>query len=171
MELFPVEGPWPGRLAVCLRPRSGWFLDDDIRALKQNGYDALVTAITHEELTRLDLVDLPAACAREGVVFHHFPVGNLQVPPLELALPTLRTWSDHLVGGGGLALHCWASVGRSPTLTAALLVLAGVPADEAWERIERARGRGVPDTNEQRAWVAHLANPHTLEPWTRAQQA
>lgn len=156
MELFPVEGPWEGRLAVCLRPRSGWFLEDDVRALKQNGYDALVTAITHDEIRKLDLVDLPAACERAGVTYHHFPVGNLQVPPLETALPVLGAWNEHLASGGGLALHCWASVGRSPTLTAALLVLGGVPVDEAWERIRLSRGCAVPDTREQREWVASI---------------
>jgi protein-tyrosine phosphatase len=157
MELFPVEGPWSGRLAVCLRPRSGWFLDDDVLALKTNGYDSLVTAITQDEIHKLDLLGLPDACRRHGVAFHHFPIGNLQVPPAEVALPILRAWTDHLSRGGGIALHCWASVGRSPTLTAALLVLGGVPAEEAWERIARSRGCAVPDTREQREWVARLA--------------
>lgn len=157
MELFPVEGPWSGRLAVCLRPRSGWFLDDDVQSLRANGYDTLVTAITHDEIRKLDLTALPEACARAGVTFHHFPVGNLQVPPLEIALPVLGAWNQHLADGGGLALHCWASVGRSPTLTAALLVLGGVPADDAWERIRLSRGCAVPDTREQREWVAGLA--------------
>ena len=157
MELFPVDGPWTGRLAVCLRPRSGWFLDDDVRALRENGYDALVTAITDDEIRRLDLADLPRACERAGVAFHHFPVGNLQVPPLETALPMLNAWNGHLASGGGLALHCWASVGRSPTLTAALLVLGGVPAEDAWERIRVSRGCAVPDTREQREWVANLS--------------
>jgi hypothetical protein len=57
-----------------------------------------------------------------------------------------------------VALHCWASVGRSTSLAAALLVLAGVEASEAWARIEISRGRQVPDTLEQRAWAASFAD-------------
>jgi len=58
-----------------------------------------------------------------------------------------------------MAVHCWASVGRSPTLVAATLVFAGVPVAEAWARIQAARGVPVPDTLEQRAWVEQFFSP------------
>jgi hypothetical protein len=37
---------------------------------------------------------------------------------------------------------------------ASLLVAAGLEPEEAFRRIEKARGRPVPDTPEQREWVA-----------------
>ncbi len=159
MELYPVDGPWPGRLAVCLRPRSGSWLDDDIAALRRAGHHVLVSALTPEEIAKLELDHVPEVCARHGVEFAHVPVGNLQVPHPGLIRPHLESWHQRLSAGLGVAIHCWASVGRSPTLVAATLVSAGVPVDEAWERIAAARGRDVPDTLEQRRWVEQFF-PH-----------
>ncbi len=159
MELFPVDGPWPGRLAVCLRPRSGSWLDDDIAALRRAGHDLLVSALTPEEIVKLELGPVPDICARHGVEFVNVPVGNLQVPHPVKVRPHLDAWHAHLSAGRGIAVHCWASVGRSPTLVAATLAYAGVPVDAAWERIAVARGREVPDTLEQRRWVEQFFKP------------
>jgi hypothetical protein len=164
MEIWPVDGPWPGRLAVCSRPRAGWFLEDDIRALRQSGFDLLVSALTPEEAVKAELERVHDACDSVGLAFENVPIGNLQVVPARIVLPRISRWSEALHGGQGIALHCWASVGRSPTLAAALLVSAGVEAAEAWSRIETARGRQVPDTNEQRAWAASFARHVAASP-------
>jgi len=157
MEIWELDGPWRGRLALCSRPRAGWFLDDDIRALKASGYAVLVSALTPEEVARAELEMVQHLCEAAGLVFAHFPVGNLQVAHPERAIPVLQSWQDSLHSGDGIAIHCWATVGRGPTLAAALLVGAGVPPEDAWERIASARGREVPDTLEQRAWVDQFA--------------
>jgi len=157
MQFFPVDCPWPGRLAVCSRPRSGSWLDDDIRALRAAGFDLLVSALTPEEVAKLELESVPELCANHGIEFVHFPIGNLMVPDVDAALPALETWCGKLSRGHGVAIHCWGSAGRSPTLVAALLVLGGVASEDAWRRVESARGREVPDTNEQRQWVSELA--------------
>lgn len=157
-----MEGPWPGRLALCSRPRSGWFLEDDIQSLRPAGYDILVSALTPEEMTKLGLEAVPAVCATHGVEFVHFPVGNLMVPAFDIALPVLAAWHEALRQGRGLAVHCWGTVGRSPTLAAALLALGAVEPDEAWRRVEAARGREVPDTLEQRQWVSAVVQMRPL---------
>lgn len=157
MDLYRIEGPWSGRLAVCSRPRSGSWLEDDILALREAGHDLLVSALTPEEIDRLELTLVPEICRAHGVRFVHYPVGNLMVPDAAHARPYLEEWHAHLKERGGVALHCWASVGRSAMLAAALLVLGGVPPDEAWARIEAARGRQVPDTTEQRLWAGLIA--------------
>jgi hypothetical protein len=38
------------------------------------------------------------------------------------------------------------------------MALLGAGADDAWAEIERARGRPVPDTLEQRAWLESFAD-------------
>lgn len=153
MEIWPINGPWRGRLAVCSRPRAGWFLDDDLRHLRDAGYSVVVSALTPEEVVRAELERVPELCADLGVEFAHFPVGNLQVALREHAHPQLVAWRERLDAGEGIAVHCWASVGRGPTLAAALLMLGGLDAETSWARIEAARGREVPDTREQRAWA------------------
>jgi protein-tyrosine phosphatase len=56
-----------------------------------------------------------------------------------------------------VAVHCWGGVGRSSLVAAALLVLRGSTAQAAWHRVAYARGVPVPETDEQRDWVARLA--------------
>lgn len=173
LEIYPVHGPWPGRLAISLPPRSGAWLEQDLRQLKSAGYDCLVSALTGEELEKLNLDGLPEACRRHAIQHVHFPIGNLKVPSREVAVPALHRWCVELESGRGIAMHCFGSVGRSPTLAASLLVLCGIPPDLAWQRIQQARGREVPDTLEQRRWVeqfvvddtpARSANPAPPHP-------
>jgi protein-tyrosine phosphatase len=152
-----VEGPWRGRLVVCSRPRAGSWLEDDIVALRDANLDILVSALVPEEIAKLGIEGVPDLCRVHGIEFVHFPVGNLQVPVHGTARAALERWHEALSVGRGLAVHCFASVGRSPTLAAALLVMAGVDPGEAWRRIEAVRGRQVPDTNEQRDWVLQFA--------------
>lgn len=157
MELYPIQGPWPGRLAVCSRPRAGSWLEDDILALRDANLDILVSALVSEEIAKLGIEGVPEICAVHGIEYVHFPVGNLQVPGEMSARPVLARLHAALCNGHGLAVHCFASVGRSPTLAAALLVMGGVAPWDAWQRIEMVRGRRVPDTNEQRDWVLQFA--------------
>ena len=157
MEIWRVEGPWAGQLAVCSRPRSGWFLEDDVEALHREGFHLLVSALTPEEVVRCELEGVADVCSSAGIEFAHFPVGNLQVAPADHAHPHLAAWEQRLARGESVAVHCFASVGRGPTLAAALLVLGGVEPDAAWKSIAEVRGREVPDTNEQRAWAAGFA--------------
>jgi hypothetical protein len=42
-------------------------------------------------------------------------------------------------------------------MAAMVMLLLGFSVEEAFDRIERARGCSVPDTPEQRAWVARIA--------------
>ncbi|MGE0598988.1 MAG: tyrosine protein phosphatase [Dehalococcoidia bacterium] len=163
MEIWPVDGPWPGQLAVCSRPRAGWFLDDDLRELRAAGYRVLVSALTPEEVIRSELERVPTACEDIGLEFAHFPTGNLQVAPPERAHPYLVDWHRRLEAGDGVAVHCWASVGRGPTIASALMVLGGVELPEAWRRIQDARGREVPDTHQQRLWALNFNGMHAHE--------
>jgi protein-tyrosine phosphatase len=157
VEIWELEGPWVGKLAVCSRPRSGWFLEDDLRALRAAGYGVLISALTPEEVIAGQLERVPELSVHAGIEFHHFPVGNLQVAPFERAQPRVEEWHDRLESGEGIAVHCWGTVGRGPSLAAALLIRGGLDPVETWRRITIARGRDVPDTLEQQRWSARFA--------------
>ena len=53
-------------------------------------------------------------------------------------------------------MHCYGGVGRSSTLAAVVLVLEGLAPAAAWNDITAARGRPVPETADQRAFVNGL---------------
>ena len=56
-----------------------------------------------------------------------------------------------------VAIHCRQALGRSPLVAAAALVQRGMTATAAWESVARARGRPVPETEEQRLWLVGFA--------------
>jgi protein-tyrosine phosphatase len=66
----------------------------------------------------------------------------------------------HLAAGRGVAVHCYAGLGRSPLLAAMVLIDHGLDATEAIARVSRARGAAVPEMPEQHTWLADYARLH-----------
>ncbi len=156
-KLWWVDAPAPGRLAVVERPRGGLWLEDDLLALRGAGIDTLVCLMVHGELKELNLDDEPRLAVEAGLRFTHLPVPDLSPPPDDsLIVPRLMELRDELHEGRTVVAHCRMGVGRSPLCVASVLVLMGVPASEAWARIQAVRGRDVPDTAAQGRWVEAL---------------
>ena len=70
-----------------------------------------------------------------------------------MATSVFRRAGGLLSEGRCVGIHCRQGIGRSSLLAATLLVLTGMDFEEAWRRVEAARGCPVPDTAEQKAWV------------------
>jgi len=160
--LYTVHRDGPGRLSIMARPRGGDWLDDELRALRHSGVDVLVCALPDAERRELGLAGEAAAATRAGLGFVAIPIPDRSVPDLNAALPQLRELVRRLGAGAHVVTHCRFGIGRAPLLAAAVLVLEGVNADEAWRRLTRARGQRVPDTDEQRRWIATLPAAHPL---------
>jgi protein-tyrosine phosphatase len=129
---------------------------DDIRRFRDWGWDVLVSALQPREVAELQLGAVSRRCQEYGVEYYPFPIGNLQVPSLEDAVAHLGALRIRLLDGRNVAAHCHGSIGRSPLIVASLLVMGGVSPEQAWRRIQEARGEQVPDTLEQRDWVNQL---------------
>lgn len=155
--LFTVEVPGRGRLSTMAKPRGGDWLGDEMAALRAAGVDVLVCALTAEELTEVDLADEPRAAAGAGLEFVAVPIPDRGVPDVAAVRPVLRRLAGLVESGAHVVTHCRFGIGRSSLLAAGILVLCGLPVEEAWERIGRARGLTVPDTAAQRAWPEKLA--------------
>jgi protein-tyrosine phosphatase len=150
-----------GRLAVLPRPRGGDWLGDEVRSLRASGVEVLVSLLTREEATELDLAGELGCCAAAGVEFVSYPFADRGVPASAAdALGLVRRLADLLAGGKGVATHCRQGVGRSALVAACVLASLGERPEAALERVARARGRPVPDTAEQREWVLRFAQRH-----------
>ncbi len=153
-DLYWIEGPWRGRLAILPRPRGGDWLEDEIKGWHEAGLDVVLSALTSDENAELDLLEETAACAVIGIAFISFPIEDRGVPDSMQTTAELVQWLESkLVTGGNVAIHCRQGVGRSALLASSVLVASGISPKAAFERIEKARGCGVPDTPEQREWV------------------
>jgi protein-tyrosine phosphatase len=156
-------------LAIIPRPRARDWLEDEVLAWRAAGINAVVSLLTPEEIHELELEREAELCAAQGIELIGFPVTDRSVPrSVREATAMVQKLEDLLTAGKSVAIHCRAGVGRSALLAASLLVASGIDPDAAFERVRVARGCGVPDTSEQRAWVTRFARDFIA---TRARDA
>lgn len=96
------------------------------------------------------------AARTAGLDYLALPIEDRSVPEPAAFRPLHRELTQRLHAGQHIVAHCRHGIGRSSLLAAALLVTTGYTLDEAWAAITAARGRPVPDTEEQRRWVSRL---------------
>jgi predicted protein tyrosine phosphatase len=157
-EVYWITGPWPGRLAIAPRPRGGDWLEDEVRAWRKTGLDVVVSFLTADEMTELDLAQEEKWCHHYGMEFHSFPIPDRGVPgSREAVINLIKSLERALAAGKSLVVHCRQGIGRSGMIAAALLISAGEDPETVWEHLHQARGCPVPDTEEQRDWVHTFA--------------
>jgi len=157
-ELYWIDGPWPGKLAMAARPRGGDWLKDDVVGWKRARIDAVLSLLTPEEEIDLDLQNEASEAKIQGMEFASFPIPDRQVPRSETKWAEVldkvtRTLSD----GKNVLVHCRQGIGRSGLVAACLLVKNGMSPGAAVESVSAARGLSVPETVEQRDWIDHYA--------------
>lgn len=157
-EIYWIDGMPMGKLGIAPRPRGGDWLDDEVEAWRASGVDCVVSALTPAEEAELDLQDEKTACRKHGMQFVSFPIPDRGTPQtLALLQRALSLIAEDLKSGGSVLVHCRQGIGRSALIVASALAMAGEGPERAFSRIERARGRPVPDTSEQREWVRRFA--------------
>ena len=145
-----------GRLAILGRPRAGEWLQDEITDWAANGVTDVVSLLEDHEVRELELTREAELVRHAGLDFEKFPISDRGVPAsLELAHDLWCRLEAKLRCGRGVGIHCRASIGRAGLVAVGTLLRLGVGEDLAWQRASMARGRQVPDTDEQRLWLAH----------------
>ena len=79
-ELFWIDGPWPGRLAISPRPRGGEWLEEEMKAWRRAGIDAVVSLLTPEQAADLNLEQEQLYSEANGIEFYSLPIANRSVP-------------------------------------------------------------------------------------------
>jgi protein-tyrosine phosphatase len=157
-EVFWIDRVAKGLLGIMPRPRGGDWPGDELQALAKAGVNVVVSLLTADEVAELDLQDEERLCGEFGLRFISFPIPDRSVP---VAMPeagrTIDVILEELWAGKAVAVHCRMGIGRSAMIAACLLKAQGIAVDEAFAMISRARGFSVPDTEEQREWVARFA--------------
>lgn len=153
-EIYWIDLPGPGRLAIMPRPRGDDWLQGEIDSLKQMGVQSLVSMLTAEEESHYGLTREGPTAQQKGLRFHSHPVPDHQVPESpESAWTMARALAGEFREGRAIAVHCFAGIGRSSLMLACILISLGLDAESAWAKLSEARGFEVPDTREQRDWV------------------
>lgn len=164
-ELFEVEGPWPGRLAISARPRGGDWLGEEMRAWRRAGIDIVVSLLVPDEAADLDLEQEKALSERNGIEFRSFPIVDRSVPaPGPAMRDFLSEISSHLSKGKNIVIHCRQGIGRAGLVAASLLIERGFTPEPAIERVSNARHLPIPETREQRLWIESFAVSTAAKP-------
>ncbi|MEZ5855607.1 MAG: dual specificity protein phosphatase family protein [Hyphomicrobiaceae bacterium] len=153
-RIYWLRDPAPGRLAVVARPRTAASFGQ----LKAAGIDVLVSLLEADEAAEVGLADAAEHCERAGIEFISMAVMDHGIPQ---SFEDMHAIVDYLArrrrDGLGVGAHCFAGLGRSPLLVAAILICEGLSADEAIARVSDARGVAVPEMKHQHEWLQRYA--------------
>jgi protein-tyrosine phosphatase len=156
-ELYWIEGPWRGHLAITARPRGGDWLADEAADLRRAGVDVIVSLLEEDEAAQLNLESEGAEAKTQGLRFVSFPIPDRGIPASTQAAESLiADLIETLEAGNNVAVHCRQGLGRSALITAGALAASGYPAERAIELVSSARRQPVPETDEQRRWIRSL---------------
>jgi protein-tyrosine phosphatase len=151
--LFLIDSPWSGKLAIAPAPAKGSNLQRALQGWKHLGVTGVLSLLESEVR---GWEQEAAICERLGMHFYSIPIEDHSVPqPEEMAqvAERLAEIEAGLRAGMVIVAHCYAGIGRSGMATIALLMIGGVPIEEAIERVSLARGLSCPETDEQCAWL------------------
>lgn len=133
-------------------------MEDEVRGWRAAGVDIVVSLLMREEVMELNLEEEEALCRNEDVEFRSLPIPDRGLPPSRASVQKqVAALNDDFNSGKSIAVHCRQGIGRSSVIAALVMISSGVDPDQAFQRIESARGCPVPDTLEQRNWVIQFA--------------
>jgi protein-tyrosine phosphatase len=146
-----------GRIGIMPRPRGGDWLEDEMISLRESNVDAVVSLLETPEVLEFELEQEEKFCQKHGIAFYSFSIPDRNTPSsLTAAKKFVRQLVNLLSQGKSLVIHCRQGIGRSSMMAACALVMNGLSIVDAFEKIEFARGCQVPDTQEQRDWIARF---------------
>ena len=153
-EIYWVRDIEPVRLAIMPRPRGGDELRDHISGWRRAGLESVASLLEPHEIEDLALAEERVLCERSGIEFLSFPIPDGGVPAsAQKAADLVATLVSRLRSGVGVGVHCHAGIGRSGLVSGCVLLQLGVPFDEVFPILTRARGFPVPGTLAQVEWV------------------
>jgi protein-tyrosine phosphatase len=147
----------PGRLGIMPRPRGNDWLKAEIKSLADQKVDILISALSDYEINELGLHEEAAMCNKHKIEFRAFPISDRTAPLLvDRGAELVKTIYAEMSEGKSVVIHCRLGIGRSGMLCAGTLIAGGENAARALARVSEARGTEVPDTPEQKIWLARL---------------
>lgn len=154
----------PGlRLGTMAMPRAEDWLEDELTRLRDDGVLTLVSCLERHEEAELGLDAEGRTWERLGGAFVSCPVPDRGVPGSTATLAALAEDLHQSATTHGVVVHCRAGIGRATLVAVCVLEVHGLSVESALRRIESARGRPVPDTPAQVAWLAGFAGWRALQ--------
>jgi protein-tyrosine phosphatase len=125
----------------------------DITSVRDAGIDTIVSLLEPTEAAKFGLKDEDEICVGLGMTFLSHPIRDMHLPDPDSFVVFTANLAERLMNGANIAVHCYASIGRSGMLTCSTLGHFDFDPEMALEHVSAKRGVPVPDTAEQAAFV------------------
>lgn len=142
-------------------------MEEQLYDLQMAGVEVIVSLLPHSEIRELRLQDEPERCQRHQIEFIWFPIADHRVPSsLRSAMRLIKKIVSRIQQGKGVAIHCRMGIGRSGMIAAGVLMMQQVDLETALQQLSLVRGKEIPETEEQRRWLARLSLLMTTQSYT-----
>jgi protein-tyrosine phosphatase len=138
-------------------PLGGEDLERQIKSLKEQGVDFIVSLMQEEEQSSLGLGDEAMICEKLGIGFLHFPIQDYGTPEfIDDFIFLVKNLTEKIKEQKKIVLHCQAGIGRASVLAASIMIHVGFNPDHVFEIISKHRKRNVPDRKTQIDFVMSI---------------
>jgi protein-tyrosine phosphatase len=135
-------------------PASAGSVASAIDEIATAGFDQVVSLLEPSEVDALGLAREAELVAARSMKFVSFAIPDMGLPASSEDFTRLaQDLFTQIVAGSNTLVHCRGGIGRSGLLAAAVLMQDGTDVQAAFSRVSLMRGRRVPETSQQGAWL------------------
>ena len=154
--IFAIAALGKGSLSIMPKPDTA-DLHRTFEAIKSHGASQLVSLLESSEADLLGLADEAAWCEQFQLEFLHYPITDFSTPTsvIDFAVFT-RNLHLRIQDGAQVVIHCRGGIGRAGMTASSVLIHSGYGADVAIGTVSKARGKAVPETDDQKAFITDI---------------
>ena len=155
--VYKITSIGKGTLYAMPCPASGQ-LNDILTSLRdEENIDRVISLLEEKEAEKLGVAAEAEACKSLGLTYQNYPIRDFHIASSQSEFSRfIKSLYDLLVAGDKIVVHCYAGIGRTGLVVGSLMILDGVPAKEAIDKMSEARGRNMPQTQDQYEYLINF---------------
>lgn len=125
-------------------------LENVLSELQAQGVNRVVSLLEPLEADKLGAGKEAELCQQMGLSYQNYPIRDFATAENQgKFVGFVDELYQLLLAGENIVVHCYAGIGRTGLTIGSILIRHGVPAKDAMDQMSDARGRNMPQTQEQ----------------------